>query len=136
MTDFVKCTNEKHVDLNYSNTTEIKMTDKELLELAADAYGIKRLDWINGSQCFYYDDEETGRECWNPLNNREQSFQIMVKLRMEIDHSHPESKKLWVFARCQGTKVSIFEEFDEEYQRDGATRRAIVRAAAEIGKNM
>lgn len=112
--------------------------DRELLELAAKAAGLDGLTWRNGSACFYYDDPETGREEWNPLCRDGQALRLGVKLKMglhyesqffsdrverivEVYHSHEDDK-------CQCVT--------EGYTDDpfAATRRAITRAAASIGK--
>ena len=105
------------------------MTDKELLELSAKAYGIKDLTWREGSQCFYYDDEETGRECWEPLDNDGQAFRLSVSLHIDI-------RQFMYFRDCMDCTIDrMGKAFSEKFNEDprAATRRAIVRAAAYIG---
>lgn len=125
------------------------MTDRELLELAAKAAGIRidksetngggvgndgfcvtgdaMLDWHNNIR-------------WNPLKDDGDALRLAVKLRLSIDHNHPADQQHWVAADrngCEGcyAPVSCVEDdFEDEPQRSSATRRAIVRAAAEIGK--
>jgi hypothetical protein len=89
--------------------------DRELLELAAKAAGYNQktepAHWLN----------------WNPLTDDGDALRLAVKL------------KLWVFVRDGYTDVmGSGDEFcmtsnnnDDPY---AATRRSIVRAAAEIGK--
>jgi hypothetical protein len=89
------------------------MTDRELLELAAKAAGIYY--WIPGST----------RE-WNPLTDDGDALRLMVSLRMNV---HLDSNMVDV-------DPDGVHWFSETYGDDpyAATRRAIVRAAAAIGK--
>lgn len=103
-------------------------TDKELLELAAKAAGydyrpengVIVVDGIPGN--------------WNPIEDDGDALRLAVKLRMEIDHNHPADASSWVSVSV-ADRFGV-EEFDDETQRLTATRRVIVRAAAEIGKGM
>lgn len=104
------------------------MTDRELLELAAKAAGIKIdksiqngapdrsgfdmqgnvvLDWHNG-------------KTWNPITDDGDAFRLAVKLNL-----FDENAKF-----TYGLAVAM-NEFSEPCE---ATRRAIVRAAAELGR--
>jgi hypothetical protein len=82
-------------------------TDRELLELAAKAAGIGfyKGDYANGL------DTKTG--FWNPLTDDGDALRLAVLLGLN------------------GYRVSPDEAFDPF----DATRRAIVRAAAEIGRS-
>ena len=106
-------------------------TDKELLKLAAKAVGIK-LYYRYGSDVFYYDDKNSGREEWAPLEDDGQALRLAVDLKLRVDVSN----------RFNCTAVDYFanEELSlcEYHGHDGrkATRRAIVRAAAAIGEAM
>ena len=100
------------------------MTDHELLELAAKAAGYAFRKEISpiGIDLFYVDDHH-----WNPLTDDGDALRLAVKLCLVIT-SHGESVEVWIGdIEC--------EEFcnNDPY---AATRRAIVRAAAEIGKGM
>ena len=109
------------------------MTDRELLELAAKAAGIK-LRWIQGSE-----DEE----CVHPIRRREDGMCEVDWLPLTDDG---DALRLAVacdmLVEIEGhTARSVTKRGDHEaYQTSGdpyaATRRAIVRAAAEIGKGM
>lgn len=110
------------------------MTDRELLELAAKATG-KDIDPDR------YDDDWGFAIChmakwWNPLTDDGDALRLAVKLRMEIDHNHPADQQPWVSVRAAPSRMLSVEEFEGESGRMTATRRAIVRAAAEIGKAM
>ena len=103
------------------------MTDLEILEFAAKAAGIPDGFW----NCEHHDHGHG--EYWNPLEDDGDAFKLMVKLNMnvEVTESH-------VYA-C-AFHESPFEPFCiEEHAADkpeAATRRAIVLAAAEIGRGM
>lgn len=103
------------------------MTDRELLELAAKAAGISLEDehyWINGWWTR-----------WNPRDNDGDAFRLAVKLGLVVDTLNGRvilAERLgrghrdWTYGATE----------DEVFDDDFATRRAIVRAAAEIGRNM
>jgi hypothetical protein len=105
------------------------MTDRELLELAAKAVGYDTLKFdsrINGMT----DYEGWG---WHPLADDCDALRLAVKLRLKIVHLSDA-----VFVEYNGTTHIEVNEIVNEYSRDryAATRGAIVRAAAEIGKEM
>lgn len=97
------------------------MTDRELLELAAKAAGIPLTD---------LNIDIYGANAWNPLTDDGDALRLAVKLEMRVD--------------CNDTHTTVYEgvtseqRFSEQSDNDpyAATRRAIVRAAAEIGKGM
>ena len=102
------------------------MTDRELLEAAAKAAGMD-IEW---QPCEWAHNNETGCE-WNPLTDSGDAFELAVKLRLTINCSYDE------VALC-GQEFTQKEVFIERNGEDplAATRRAIVRAAAEIGRSM
>ena len=83
------------------------MTDKELLELAAKAAGIKDEMWL--------------WDWWNPLTDDGDALRLAVKLKFDFE---------WVDIDtiCVGGSCCTNED------HYAAHRIAIVRAAAEIGK--
>ena len=92
------------------------MNDRELLELAAKAAGSTPAQLSN---CDY--DYE-----WNPLTDDGDALRLAVNLKMAISGFEFSN----VVIR-QGNYFRCLEEItDDQY---AATRRAIVRAAAEIG---
>jgi len=110
------------------------MTDKELLELAAKATGHK-WKWVT---CPRYDCEVPGMLLhdeanevdyypgWNPLTDDGDALRLVVKLNIRLGGE-------W------GKRAVAFFGIQEFWEPTGddpyaATRRAIVRAAAEIGK--
>lgn len=104
------------------------MTDKELLVLAAKASGIKRIEYrdeVPYVSMGYLPLDDW--EAWNPLVNDCDALRLAVKLRMEIYITLYEIE-IHVYI------VTVFQPTDGDVL--AATRRAIVRAAAEIGKAM
>ena len=107
----------------------IYMTDRELLGLAAKAAGIADGD------VFY--DMDNDKE-WNPLTDDGDALRLAVKLYIGVRPHGPDhwqqpnvAVALWDFGDKSG-RVTV--EHGDDPQR--AARRAIVRAAAEIGKVM
>ena len=113
------------------------MTNRELLELAAKAAEYQKIEYHNlkGSMLDvrYGRDEAiwNDEDYWNPLVDDGEAFRLAVKLRLLINMI-ALTKKINVFSK--NVNVSVTEpEGSDPY---AATRRAIVRAAAEIGKGM
>lgn len=108
------------------------MTDRELLELAAKASGLFYTEpkWIKVQKKFptvyLVEDGE-----WNPLINDGQALRLAVKLGFGI--SVPLANKRTDVIAFGDCNVSAIEKHGDPY---AATRRAIVRAAAEIGRAM
>ena len=103
------------------------MTDRELLERAAKAAGYEYakhggyivVDGIPGN--------------WNPLTDDGDALRLAVKLNLVV---HPQEKCCYVYLSPESllgfSGVTALEmNLGDPY---AATRRAIVRAAAEIGK--
>jgi hypothetical protein len=87
------------------------MTDKELLELAAKAIGLKlQYNYLGGRDA---------NQPWDPLTDDGDALRLAVMLGLFMRQAVKEIPRA-------------------EYGKDpyAATRRAITRAAAEIGKEM
>jgi hypothetical protein len=103
------------------------MTDREMLELAAKAAGMN-IEW---QPCGWAHNNETGCE-WNPLTDDGDALRLAVKLKLAF--------ATWGSGACvvvflHGGRGRIVEpHYGDDPER--ATRRAIVRAAAEIGRSM
>lgn len=97
------------------------MSDRELLELAAKAAGYQPQGMEDGKLYLY--GVQYG---WNPLQDDGDALRLAVKLGMDI--------------RIYGTEVRVYccgviaSEGPPDF--NSATRRAIVRAAAAIGRSM
>ena len=116
------------------------MTDRELLELAAKAAGIdvKPAGWTDSFMCRMIDQyTEDGEQChspWSPLTDDGDALRLAVKLNLFIDLCYPDKTCGWVGDYQSGICQTLEEpDAGDPY---AATRRAIVRAAAEIGRNM
>lgn len=108
------------------------LTDRELLRLAAKAAGIE-YRYQPGSHRFLIKAplatmDGTYFTYWDPLTNDGDALRLAVKLNLPI------SFETWT----DGSEVVLVETETEYFDSDpyAATRRAIVRAAAEIGKDM
>ena len=132
------------------------MSDRELLEFAAKAADIfltpetlarafPKWKWdkdfeprhegelgMSGAVLVYdYDGKLSGttRKAWNPITDDGDALRLAVKLRMSMFHSLSV-----VFMVDDDGDIEV----EESHRRDplAATRRAIVRVAAEIGRQM
>lgn len=124
------------------------MSDRELLLLAAKAAGISDAVYSDGVLRDMYDprDGQAGIEVnhqdslwkslaldgvWNPLTDDGDAFRLACSLRLDISF-------------LEGFEQIIVDDYhgsnraEEDYQPDmaAASRRAVVRAAAEIGRTM
>lgn len=102
------------------------MSDRELLELAAKAAGIADLQQV-GNIWYYTNGGYLMRE-WNPLTDDGDALRLAVKLKFTVEIEDDQSA---VF--CRGPGGGYVPNNNDPY---AATRRAIVRAAAKIGRNM
>ena len=99
------------------------MTDRELLEAAAKAAGIE-FGWIHDTPRIR---AEMGWTPWNPLTDDGDALRLAVTLGLVVDFSRPSAGEpykqhhIWLDEHCDNATL---------------TRRAIVRAAAEIGRSM
>ena len=110
------------------------MTDRDLLELAAKAAGLS----LSHCDDSVWDDERADYVGWNPLTDDGDALRLAVNLGLLISPSAykpGENAYGFVNVAWYGQKVG-FEP--EKFTDDpfAATRRAIVRAAAEIGRAM
>ena len=125
------------------------MNDRELLEMAAKAAGI----WVDddnfsdpidrkytpnlGLWVHVGDSKDIGH-WWNPLNNGDHALRLAVKLRLCIDNcvGEDEDRTDVSVGNEIGCAGSVIVDELRGIDADAATRRAIVRAAAEIGRAM
>ena len=112
------------------------MTDRELLEAAAKAaggrvsfdYSPDGYPWL---QAVVDGKPQPYPVRWNPLTDDGDALRLAVKLRLTLNCSYDD------VAIC-GQEFTQKEVFIERNGEDplAATRRAVVRAAAELGKEM
>jgi len=124
------------------------MTDRELLEMAAKAAGITcdgKGPFTSVDRYDLYNGLHTVDLPWNPLTDDGDALRLAVKLRIDLS--------LWLYKNSAEAKTHIGagrgisltsdnpRPINSHREGNGndpyaATRRAIVRAAAEIGKAM
>jgi len=108
----------------------MSMSDREMLELAAKAIGkvfVDPMSWEEGAG-------------WNPLEDDGDALRLAVALSFSLvfDCYPPKARDL----HRASFRIRIWalgwikEELDSEEVKCAAVRRAIIRAAAEIGKAM
>ena len=110
------------------------MTDRELLENAAKAAGVHCKGWVmpggrsDGWHGMYTGSDEDGSYLrWNPLTDDGDALRLAVKLGLVVDCSRPSAGEPW-------KQHAIW--LDELMSNAQLTRRAIVMAAAEIGRTL
>lgn len=105
-------------------------TDRELLEMAAKAAGLDGTycELVGGVPALYVKTDSLGM--WAPLEDDSDALRLAVKLRISIDMDEQ-----YVFGvRDRESGLGMCECWNDDPH--AATRRAIVRAAAEIGRSM
>ena len=123
------------------------MTDKELLELAAKAAAIT-CSWAHADEADYSASTEgmwrngerspNNSKFWNPLTDDGDSLRLAVKLGMDVCIDTPQENEPGTHAIAFVGSGADTVDAVELHGSDpyAATRRAIVRAAAAIGKAM
>jgi hypothetical protein len=109
------------------------MTDRELLELAAKAAGIEHYGEHNAQGGL-----KTTGGWWNPLTDDGDALRLAVKLELDVCINTPIDREphthvIGFVGNSTDTIAVIEGRGDDPY---AATRRAIVKAAAEIGRAM
>lgn len=111
-------------------------TDRELLELAAKAAGIKFVVW--GEDDVEWSTTERGGR-WNPLTDDGDALRLAVKLRIAPSFTPDEKGVFSGYRHVYAPKGRSYREpIIEPLLPDecAAWRRAVVRLAAEIGRRM
>lgn len=123
------------------------MTDRELLELAAKAAGIKLADPVNShipSGGVWIVTERSNRDrVWDPLNNDGDALRLLNRLGMQLRFVQIDPVEIGtgrVVIELQwapgGIKNRISKVVEAGESPDKLMRVAITRAAAEIGRAM
>lgn len=107
-------------------------SDRELLELAAKACGIGPVIGFAAEACELMIGPRNNMRYWRPLADDGDALRLAVRLRLEIYFFDG------FFEVVAEHNTASYEPGREQYADDmnAATRRAIVRAAAEIGRSM
>ena len=109
------------------------MNDRELLELAARAAGMPPpydandvfTAWIPGK-----DPHSEYGHWWDPLNDDGDALRLAVKLKLDIEFDGSMVNVNYV------SSEGWLRFVDESIETEDGVRRAIVSAAAEIGRDM
>ena len=112
---------------SYTHGMECDMNDRELLELAA-----KAAEYKMHPETFIGDYWLKNGMVWNPLTDDGDALRLAVKLGINLDFLETMTGIRQVWANMD-TEDYIENAGEDPY---AATRRAIVRAAAEIGKTV
>ena len=110
------------------------MSDRELLELAAKAAGMNVSwdhydpDYCAGAEGMFLNGERSpdNSKYWNPLTDDGDALRLAVACGLVVDCSRPSAGEPF-------KRHAIW--LDETMSNAELTRRAIVRAAAEIGRS-
>lgn len=128
------------MDLNENNNLAqgFELTDRALLELAAKAAGMAVLPegrWPRDAKGWFFNQvgdhppalySNYAPGAWAPLTDDGDAFRLAVKLRLCLFLEIP---RIGIGPMLDGPEIYL-EEGDDPY---AATRRAVVRAAAQIG---
>jgi hypothetical protein len=122
-----------HADNNKEKSMSATESDRELLELAARAGGVKG-DYLHPYGIVIGSTFEAP-VCWNPLRDDGEALRLAVKIKLQVLIGQgPAGDITWVMT----PENPDIEGPSERHGADAnaATRRAIVRAAAEIGRGV
>lgn len=113
------------------------MNDRELLELAAKAAGVKghfiERTPEDGYPAYTCGIGSASIVLWNPLTDDGDALRLSIRLGISIYQNIVRVQANTIALALAGTFIHE-DTLKQDY--DVATRRAIVRAAAEIGKAM
>ena len=118
----------------------MSMSDREMLELAAMAAGLKPDAWLlvncNRSDLLILN-EKGWHTVWNPLEDDGDALRLAVKLRIDVlfdGHDSPNAH-VETAANMPGLYIQPWWHEPLKFDEKAATRRAITRAAAEMQRN-
>lgn len=107
------------------------MNDQQLLELAAKAAGMDYLVWTPGTSPIVPAERRiNGQMHWNPIHDDGDALRLAVKLNLWLHVEEYGASARRAGGAWLGCAAHLYGGIE------AATRRAIVRAAAAIGKEM
>lgn len=109
------------------------MDDRELLELAAKANGFHVKGWVGDRIVFFNPVTGSAEDTWNPLSSDGDALRLAIKLRLDLTFYNGFQEVHAEPSNGDGLSQSI-EGYGDDIGH--AARRAIVRAAAEIGESI
>jgi len=117
------------------------MSDRELLEWAAKAAGYpvvgsapKYIAQGCNEHALIIRNDRGGDSVFDPLTDDGDALRLAVKLRIEFYEGAGEGPEAWAGYWVRGVTLQKFACEPHDSDPYAATRRAIVSAAAEIGK--
>ncbi len=126
---------------NLSKDSDLpELLDEEILRYAAKAMKLD-CEHVDARGAVIISQDGISRWWWSPLEDRGQALCVACALRLDIEHGNELDNDRYVYVSRHGIEVvrspvGIMEEIGEEGWRLHITCRAIVRAAAEIGKEI
>lgn len=110
------------------------MTDREMLELAAKAAGLKEYGWMADTLTHVVNNQFV---FWDPLNDDGAALRLAVSCNIDVwqDYGVGETGTNYMLPGVEIIGYNLRQEWGEIGQL-AATRHVIVRTAAEIGKAM
>lgn len=105
--------------------------DRELLELAAKAAGIELRAWYESVMAFNTSLSHPDK-WWNPLTDDGDALRLAVKCQIDVEPGEKNVLAGWWLPPEVVEQASVTEVYGADPSI--AVRRAIVRAAAEIGR--
>lgn len=106
------------------------MNDKELLGMAAKAYGAKIEIPDDDDGVFVIREKDRNGFVWDPLTDDGDALRLAVKLHLDIEFDGSMVNVNYV------SSEGWLRFVDESIETEDGARRAIVSAAAEIGRDM
>jgi hypothetical protein len=110
--------------------------DRQLLELAATAAGIRLATWEGDESCWQALDVDDDDREWNPLQNAETCMWLLCKLELGIEFGIYDCRVMRHDWRTDCLSHREWRPRTEEHIRHSRIRRAIVEAAAKVGKTL
>lgn len=111
------------------------MSDRELLEAAARAAGVRRCE-CGAPDCTLFRDPSNHGNPWYPLTDDGDALRLAVRLRIAVKYHNNAPPELRLPRECATATADSGQWFAEAAvsgDENAATRRAIVRAAAALG---
>jgi hypothetical protein len=112
-------------------------TDREVLELAAKAAGIKLHRWLGDLQNRYLLDPDFSvgiAVTWNPLTDDGDALALALSVGLVVDTKN--ARAIAYDRLSAGHNDWVYGDEDGDFDEDDAVRRAIVFAAADIGRSI
>lgn len=108
------------------------MDDREMLELAAKAMGIKLSRWNSDNQAYRLDRDDGG--WWNPLKDDGDCARLEAALSIDITWFDNRVEATCYTEQANFKVIDAAAHYEDFPDKQSARRHASVQVAAEIGK--